>query len=149
MISVEYPFPEPIETAPLEQAVRLVLQTQAAPAGAELTIVLADDEKLQDLNLDFRGIDSPTDVLSFPANEPDPDTGTVYIGDVIVSVDRAQEQALAGGHSLQAELQLLIVHGVLHLLGHDHADPDQKNSMWAAQSIILSKLGIAGIKISE
>src|SRR5574340_50405 len=87
-------------------------------------------------------------MLSFPANEPDPDTGTVYIGDVIISVDRAQEQAQAGGHPLQAELQLLIVHGVLHLLGHDHADLDQKNLMWAAQSMILSKLGIAGIKIS-
>jgi probable rRNA maturation factor len=107
----------------------------------ELSIALSDDSQLHDLNLQFLGIDSPTDVLSFPAGELDPDTGTLYLGDVILSLPRAQAQATAGGYTAAAELQLLTVHGVLHLLGYDHAEPDDKAAMWATQSEILSLLG--------
>lgn len=107
----------------------------------ELTIALSDDSQLHDLNLQFLGIDSPTDVLSFPADELDPDTGTLYLGDVILSLPRAQAQAAAGGHPTAAELQLLTVHGVLHLLGYDHAEVGDKAAMWAMQSEILSLLG--------
>ena len=149
MISIENRFPTPVDTGLLEQAARLALQNQAAPPGAELAIVLSDDEALRELNLDFRDVDAPTDVLSFPANEPDPETGARYLGDIIISVERAQEQASAAGHSLEAELQLLVIHGVLHLLGHDHAEPDEKQKMWSAQDHVLSQLGLSGIRISE
>jgi probable rRNA maturation factor len=64
-----------------------------------------------------------------------------YLGDLAISVPRAAEQATAGGHSLTAELQLLTVHGVLHLLDHDHADDAEKQTMWTAQAAILEKLG--------
>ena len=107
----------------------------------ELTIALSDDSQLHDLNLQFLGIDSSTDVLSFPADELDPDTGTLYLGDVILSLPRALAQAAAGGHGVEAELQLLTVHGVLHLLGYDHADPGDKAAMWSRQAEILTLLG--------
>lgn len=149
MISIENRFPTPVDTAALEQAARLTLQNQAAPPDAELAIVLSDDEALHELNLNFREVDAPTDVLSFPANEPDPETGAPYLGDIIISVERAQEQAGAAGHPLEAELQLLVVHGVLHLLGHDHAEPDEKQKMWSAQDQVLSQLGLSGMRISE
>ena len=85
-------------------------------------------------------IDAPTDVLSFPSDEIDPDTGFRYIGDIIISYPRAAEQANASGHAVTAELELLIVHAVLHLLGYDHADPVGKDKMWSSQASILTKL---------
>jgi probable rRNA maturation factor len=149
MITIDLKFPTPLETAPLERAARLTIEHESAPPDAELTIVLTDDEQLRDLNLDYRDLDTPTDVLSFPASESDPETGATYLGDVLISVERAGEQATAAGHTLEAELQLLIVHGILHLLGHDHGEPDEKHRMWAAQAQILGQLGLSGIKISE
>jgi probable rRNA maturation factor len=88
-------------------------------------------------------------VLSFPASETDPESGTRYIGDILISIPRAQSQADAAGHPLESEVQLLVVHGVLHLLGHDHADPAEKNRMWKAQSEILDSLGLGSIQIRE
>lgn len=108
----------------------------------ELTIVLSDDRQLQELNRQYREIDAPTDVLAFPSGEIDPESQAEYLGDVLISVERARAQAEAGGHPLQAELQLLVVHGVLHLLGHDHGEPDEKERMWQAQAELLKKLGL-------
>jgi probable rRNA maturation factor len=133
----------------LERAARLALDHQSAHAQADLTIVLADDEKLRDLNHTYLGIDTPTDVLSFPASESDPDTGLPYLGDIIISTPRAAQQAQAAGHSIQAELQLLVVHGVLHLLGYDHAGTKEKAGMWKAQAEILERLGLEDIQIRE
>jgi probable rRNA maturation factor len=150
MITIDSKSPDPLETELLERAARAALEHQHAAPEADLTIVLTDDEQMQELNLEFRDVDSPTDVLSFPASgEVDPETGMPYLGDVLISVERARDQAEAGGHALEAELQLLIVHGILHLLGHDHGDPAEKERMWTAQAEILGKLGLSGIKISE
>ncbi|HEY6074223.1 MAG TPA: rRNA maturation RNase YbeY [Anaerolineales bacterium] len=149
MITLDNRFPMPLDTEPLGLAARLTLEQQSAAEPADLTVVLTDDEQLHQLNLDFRDVDAPTDVLSFPAGETDPETGAPYLGDVIISVERAAEQAQAGGHPLQAELQLLIVHGILHLLGHDHAGEAEEQRMWAAQAAVLAQLGLSGIKISE
>jgi probable rRNA maturation factor len=107
---------------------------------AELTVVLTDDAQIQDLNHQFRDVDAPTDVLSFPAGEVDLDTGNLYLGDIIISVPRAQAQAAAEGCTLEAELRLLVVHGALHLLGYDHADEQEKAAMWVAQKEILARL---------
>ena len=127
----------------LEGAARLTLDLSGAP-DADLTLVLTGDAEIQALNRDFLGKDAPTDVLSFSAGEEaDPETGRGYLGDVVISLPRAVEQAAAGGHAVEAEVQLLVVHGVLHLLGHDHAETEQKARMWAAQTEVLEHLGIS------
>jgi probable rRNA maturation factor len=133
-----------VETAALE-----ALRHQAAPEDFELTIVLTDDTQLHDLNKEFLHVDAPTDVLSFPSDQTDPETGSRYLGDILISVERAAAQAAAAGHPVEAEVQLLVVHGVLHIMGHDHAEPEEKARMWQAQAEILSKLGLGHVTIRE
>ena len=116
---------------------------------ADLSIVLVDDARIQALNRDFLAHDAPTDVLSFPADEPDPETGRRYLGDVVISLARAEEQARERGHAAEAEMQLLVVHGVLHLLGHDHAEPGEKERMWMAQAQALERLGVSSKIVHE
>lgn len=140
-----------LRTAPapdaLERAALAVLAHQSS--DGDLSIVLTDDAQLHELNREYLGIDAPTDVLSFPASETDPETARRYLGDILISVPRAEEQASAAGHSLEAELQLLTVHGALHLLGYDHAEADEKARMWNVQAEVLERLGLSGIEIKE
>lgn len=107
----------------------------------DVSVVITGDKRVKELNKQFRGIDEITDVLSFPSGAG-PGGGTRYLGDVIISLPRAKAQAKAAAHSLGDELQLLVVHGILHLLGHDHGDHGSKAKMWAAQDEILLTLGI-------
>lgn len=132
----------------LERAAQAALEHQSV-LDTDMSIVLTDDEKLRELNRDYLGIDAPTDVLSFPASESDPETGAHYLGDILISVSRAAEQAKTAGHDVRDELQLLVVHGVLHLLGHDHAEAEGKARMWAAQSEVLERLGLGHIRVRE
>lgn len=138
-----------IPDALLEKAAGAALRQQAAPAGADLSLVLTDDAQLRQLNRDYLGLDTPTDVLSFPSEQTDPETGSRYLGDILISLPRAAAQAAAAGHPVEAELQLLVVHGVLHLLGHDHAEAAEKARMWQAQAEILAGLGLAHIQVRE
>lgn len=138
-----------LETALLERAARLTLELEPDSAEADITIVLTDDSQLHELNREFLGVDAPTDVLSFPASESDPETGAAYLGDILISVPRAAQQAQAAGHPVEAEVQLLVVHGVLHLLGHDHAEAEEKARMWAEQAKVLERLGLFYIKIQD
>lgn len=148
MIHVTFPPDQPVvDVEAVERAAAAALRHEGAQG--DVSIVLADDEKLRGLNRDYLGIDAPTDVLSFPASEVDPDTGDPYLGDILISIPRASLQADAAGHPLQAEVQLLVVHGMLHLLGHDHAEPDEKARMWAAQAAILQTLGLDNLQIHE
>ena len=133
----------------LEGAAQATLEHESQSLDVDLSIILTNDARLQELNLNYLGIDAPTDVLSFPSAETDPETGTRYVGDILISVPRAQSQAEAAGHSLEAEVQLLVVHGVLHLMGHDHAEPDEKARMWKAQAEVLERLGLGQIQIRE
>ncbi len=144
-IESEFPFPQDL----LKRAAQAALQHESKSLDHDLSIVLTDNEHLHELNLNYLGVDSPTDVLSFPASETDPETGARYIGDILISIPRAQSQAEAAGHPLESEVQLLVVHGVLHLLGHDHAEPDEKERMWKAQAEILKSLGLENIRIHE
>jgi probable rRNA maturation factor len=145
------------DVALLEYAARLTLDTSVplsdgfefALASADLTIVLTDDAQLHELNRGYLGVDAPTDVLSFPASETDPETGTPYLGDILISIPRAKQQAQAAGHSVEDEVQLLVVHGTLHLLGHDHATAAEKKRMWQAQAEVLSQLGLSHVKIQD
>lgn len=146
-----------LETALLERAALLTLETSTPltleikpdPATTDIAIVLTDDRQLHELNLDYLGVDAPTDVLSFPASESDPETGSTYLGDILISVSRAAQQAQSAGHSLEAEMQLLVVHGALHLLGYDHATAEEKAQMWAEQAKVLERIGLSRIKITD
>ena len=130
------------------QSVALAVLRAEGRIGAgpsDLTLVLTDDDGIQALNRDFLGKDAPTDVLAFAALEDSgpfvtaPEAGG-YLGDVIISYPRAVAQAQEHGHSPEQELNLLIVHGVLHLLGYDHAGDEAKTTMWARQGAILDAL---------
>lgn len=131
----------PVDVPVLENAALQACRHQAVAPDADLTIVLSDDAQLHALNSEFLGIDAPTDVLSFPSGDVDPETGRLYLGDILISAERARSQAVAAGNALNDELQLLVVHGVLHLVGHDHAQADEKARMWQAQAEILAGLG--------
>ena len=147
MITIEskYDYPNSL----IERAVNAVLTHQKKSLDVNLSVVLTDNRRLHKLNRDYLGVDAPTDVLSFPASESDPETGTRYIGDILISVPYAAKGAKQAGNSLEAELQLLVVHGVLHLLGHDHAKPKEKAKMWKAQAEILKVLGLGDVVIRE
>lgn len=124
----------------LERAAQETLLKAGAQTTASLSIVVTGDAQIQEMNRQYLGIDAPTDVLSFSSNEIDPDTGESYLGDILISYQRALEQAQAGGHPVVDELQLLTVHGLLHLLGYDHDLPAEKERMWAVQAEVLQRL---------
>ena len=131
-----------VKSVLLRKAARAALEQQRLQG--DLTIVITGNAQLRALNREFRQIDAPTDVLSFATDDqPQASKQTRYLGDVIISFTRAKEQAKAGGHPVEAELQLLVVHGVLHLLGHDHDTRPEKASMWQAQARILKNIGAA------
>lgn len=129
--------------AALRTAVTVTLRHEKKKPPVEITLLLTDDAQLQTLNHDYRGIDQPTDVLSFTAGETMPGMkgDESYLGDIVISVPAAKRQAKQGDHSLKSELQLLTVHGALHLLGFDHEEPEEKDRMWWAQASILAQLG--------
>lgn len=149
MIHIEINPSLQIDLAPgiLEHAAEAVLSHEST--DGDLTIVSTDDAQLHELNREYLDIDAPTDVLSFPASETDPETARRYLGDILISIPRAEAQAYAAGHALEAEVQLLVVHGVLHLLGYDHAGVDDKARMWKAQVEVLERLGLSKIEIRE
>jgi probable rRNA maturation factor len=125
----------------LRAAAYATLDYAGAATHGEMTLLLTDDETVHAMNSAYRGVDKTTDVLSFADGEPLEPGGPIYFGDVAISTPQAARQADHWGHALSAELQLLTVHGTLHLLGHDHADSAEKAAMWQAQSDILSQLG--------
>ncbi len=113
----------------------------------EVSLVFTDNEEIHALNKQYRGIDAPTDVLSFAFNDAE-DEGVLFqvkqktsmLGDIIISCDRAEEQAKEYGHSLERELAFLFLHGLLHLLGYDHINEDEANIMNGYQEHILGAL---------
>jgi probable rRNA maturation factor len=139
-VDVELPLPEAAVHGSLVRAAEATLAHTAAPP-ATLTILLVDDERIAGLNREFLGEDKPTDVLSFPGGEPLPGM-EAYLGDIAIAIPVAAEQARVTGHQLLDELALLTVHGVLHLLGHDHAAPDEQQAMWRLQDAVLAGLDL-------
>jgi probable rRNA maturation factor len=140
-IQVDVEAPENIEETLMNAALR-TLDHEDVDSRAGLSVLLTDDVTVRRLNRDFRDEDKVTDVLSFPTGEAIPGSGD-YLGDIAISVAQAQAQADAAGHSLKDELTLLTIHGVLHLLGHDHAGDDEKERMWSAQQALLDELGLS------
>ena len=121
-------------------AAEATLQDQKIESGT-LTVVLTDEAGISKYNLRFAGVNQPTDVLSFPGGEIDPDTGEEYLGDVILCPPIALTGASMGKHALLDEVCLLTVHGVLHLLSYDHENEDSRQKMWVVQERILDRLG--------
>ena len=137
--------------ADLDQTVTMVLKKAAEvydlQANNEVSVVLCDDEYIQELNRNYRGKDMPTDVLSFALNEGEEmivvnGPEEKLLGDIIISLDTATRQAEEFGHSLERELAYLTVHGMLHLLGYDHEKEEDKQEMRGEEEHILELLGI-------
>lgn len=103
-------------------------------------ILITGNAEIHQLNLQYRQMDSPTDVLSFNGDYPDPETGRNYLGDIIISIPKAKKQAAEGRHTLTQEVELLVIHGVLHLCGFDHDTEEHKNKMWAVQADLLDRI---------
>jgi probable rRNA maturation factor len=155
VIQVDEAFTELVDQENLRAVIDHLLDQIGQPT-AELTLVVTDDAAVQALNRDYRGVDAPTDVLSFAAQEEADDAPELadlppelaaelanYLGDVIIAYPYATRQATQYQNSVAAELRLLAVHGVLHLLGYDHATPDEEAAMWTLQSTILAPFGDA------
>ncbi|SMB92987.1 probable rRNA maturation factor [Thermanaeromonas toyohensis ToBE] len=137
----------------LEKMIRVLLEEAArlegVPEEAEVSLTLVDDEEMRRLNRNFRGIDAPTDVLSFALQEKVPGEpeiqggeGELLLGDIFISLDTARRQAKAYGHSLEREIGLLTIHGFLHLLGYDHDTPEAEETMFRRQQELLSRVGL-------
>ena len=126
----------------LQKAAQETLQKEHLENQISLSIKITGENEIQELNSAYRGFDKTTDVLSFEADFFDPDLESRYLGDVVVSYPQAALQAQRRGHSTQAELQLLVIHGVLHLLGYDHQSETDKESMWLVQNQVLQAIGL-------
>jgi probable rRNA maturation factor len=125
---------------------KFVIGEMKVHPAAELSMVLLDTSAMADLHMRWMDLPGPTDVMSFPMDElepggrPDaPDPGPAMLGDIVLCPPFAAEQATAAGHTLGQELALLTVHGVLHLLGYDHAEPDEEKEMFALQRQLLEE----------
>ena len=134
----------------LKKAIKTALEYEKFGRDAEVSVSFVTNDEIHELNRDYRGVDRPTDVLSFPmldgeADEGDIDVGAgaVVLGDIIISAEKAVEQAAAYGHSVERELAFLAVHSTLHLLGYDHErSEEEEKDMFDRQEKILIAAGI-------
>lgn len=138
----------------LEKTVLTCLQDENITIGCEINILITDDVSIKQINQQFRNIDRPTDVLSFPIidmkngriiseeGDYDLDEELLLLGDIVISMETAQRQAEQYGHAIERELAFLASHGVFHLLGYDHMEKDEEAVMLAKQEAVLAKLGL-------
>lgn len=160
-ISIEYEAEKkldlPYETI-IEDIVQTSLDYESCPYEAEVNVILTDNEAIQSINKEYREIDAPTDVLSFPMvdyQRPsdfghvedavedyfNPETGELMLGDIVISVDKVEEQADKFGHSQTRELAFLVAHSMLHLCGYDHMEDEERLVMEERQGEILKIRG--------
>ncbi len=136
-------YPIPKTYLPLmKRVIRTCVDEQYPDHRFELELTLCGDEEIHRINREFRGIDRPTDVLSFPMMEFEMPEVYVSLGNIVISVETARRQAEEYGHSLKRELCFLCAHSALHLLGYDHETEDEREEMEAKQREILDALGI-------
>jgi len=146
-LQVDPVFRSKVKRTSLRQAVQAAFAAAGRDAHGELTVVVTDDTRVKELNRTYRDVDATTDVLAFGNLD---EAGTVvlspedslYWGDIVISYPRAVEQAAEYGHSAEEELSVLVVHGVLHLLGHDHQGAADDVGMWRVQADALLQIGI-------
>ncbi len=148
-ISADIPpsWADEVDLALLSRVAEAALAREGVSGAVELGLTVVDDEEIRELNARYRGVDSATDVLSFPLqNEGDgfvgPPDGVLRLGDVVISLPRATEQAEEFGHSLARELGYLFVHGLLHLLGYDHEREDERATVRAKEEAALMACGL-------
>lgn len=141
MIDVQLNVRETVELDPerLHDAIAGTLEILKKPE-LDITLRLIDDEEMHHLNLTFRGEDKTTDVLSFNQDLQDPETGRLYLGDILISLPQAIKQAAEHEHSTEDEVSFLAIHGTLHLLGYDHYTEEEKAVMWPLQDQIFAEL---------
>ena len=144
-VLIRPPFENKVNAEWVAHIAQAELEHESISAQAELSVVVTGDDEIQALNAQYRDVDAATDVLAFADEETEQPFITApeippYLGDVILSWPRAEAQAHEQGHRVQDELQLLIVHGILHLLGYDHTTPQEKDLMWSRQKDILTTL---------
>lgn len=142
-----------------EAVISETLDYEDCPYEVQVNIILTNNEEIRQINLEHRGVDAPTDVLSFPMIEYaypsdftvleadsmdsfDPDTGELILGDIVISVDKVIEQAEKYGHDVKREYAFLIAHSMLHLFGYDHMDELERETMEHKQEDILTRLNI-------
>ena len=146
-ILVEEEFRELVDEGWVRRIAQTVLKAEGVAPPYEVGLVFTDSETVRQLNRDYRGVDEPTDVLAFymlPQREVDdsfalPPDGVTRLGEVIISYPQAVEQAREQGHSTEKELALLIIHGILHLLGYDHEEPEGESKMRGRERELLEK----------
>jgi probable rRNA maturation factor len=136
-------YQELISERDLSKAVEATLHLSGVSDAPSLSIRITSDSEIQEMNLRYREINKATDVLAFGGDFQDPDLESRYLGDVVISYPQAETQAYKRGHQPGEELQLLVIHGVLHLLGYDHGSEDEKNKMWPLQEKILARVGVS------
>ena len=147
-ISVEEKFRGLVDVEWARKIARDALKAEGIMPPFEVSLVFTDSETVQKLNRDYRGVDEITDVLAFymlPQKEADssfalPPDGVLRLGEVVISYPQAVEQAKEQGHSTDKELALLIIHGILHLLGYDHEQPEEEAKMRAREGELLEKI---------
>lgn len=139
--------PEDIEHL-IEICTAAALEEEGINDTAEVSVTLVDNEGIRELNKEHRDIDRETDVLSFPLGdddgyEVDPDNDAIMLGDIVISLEKAAQQAQEYGHSYRREVAFLITHSLFHLLGYDHVNSEEEEKvMFGKQEKVLDKLGI-------
>lgn len=130
-----------IESA-INESIKVCLQEENRDLNYEVSVSFVDNEEIRQLNKDYRNVDRPTDVLSFPLDEYDYNSNYHILGDIIISTDKVIEQATEFGHSILREIIYLTVHSMFHLLGYDHMNDDDKKIMREKEKIVLKEIGI-------
>ena len=146
-ILIDEPFQDQVQEEWLRQAVETTLAAEEIGSPAQLSLLITDNETVHALNRTYRGFDKTTDVLAFAFQDdlesssfPPPPDGVTHLGEVIISYPQAASQAKEQGHPPKDEILLLVIHGVLHLLGYDHEQPEQEQKMRAVETKILATL---------
>lgn len=148
-IQIDKEFRKHLDQEWLQRVVEQTLTIQDFDSEVELSLVITGEEMVRKLNQQYRGLDEPTDVLSFALLESKPGDGTLFItppdgvlhlGEVVISYPQAARQAEENGQRVEHELALLIVHGILHLLGYEHDDPDREREMRALEEKVLPEI---------
>lgn len=142
-LHIAAPFQGAVDEGRLRRAVEETLAAQGLDSAVELGLVISDDRVLRKLNRTFRGVDASTDVLAFGLRDEGfatPPDGLLHLGEVVISEPQAARQAWEQGHSLERELALLAIHGVLHLLGYDHEHPEKEQRMRAMEERVLASV---------
>lgn len=137
-----------ISTDWLYTVIERTLLAENAPVNVEISLVITGQERIQELNREYRGKDKPTDVLSFSMAEEKveeapfigPPDGLLHLGEVIISYPQAAVQAVEHGHSLKKEMTVLTIHGILHILGYDHENPEMEPLMSAREKDIIAEI---------